>query len=68
MDDRDQSPGVKFKDADLLGLPLRITIGERDLSNNQVEISVRKTGDKIKVSVDQVVSQATKLLSKIQSS
>ena len=41
MDDRDVRPGVKFKDADLLGTPLRVTVGERTLKEGMVEIKVR---------------------------
>jgi prolyl-tRNA synthetase len=41
MDDRDVRPGVKFKDADLLGTPLRVTVGERTLKQGRVEIKVR---------------------------
>ena len=43
MDDREVQAGVQFKDADLLGLPLRLTIGERDLEKNQVTATNRKT-------------------------
>ena len=43
MDDRDERPGIKFKDADLIGIPLRITIGQRMLEENKVEIRTRKT-------------------------
>jgi len=41
LDERDMSPGYKFKDADLLGTPLRITVGTRNLKNSQVELKVR---------------------------
>jgi len=41
MDDRDVRPGVKFKDADLLGTPLRVTVGERTLKQGMVEIKAR---------------------------
>jgi prolyl-tRNA synthetase len=44
-DDRDERPGVKFKDADLLGLPLRITVGGRALKEGVVEVRRRRTGD-----------------------
>jgi prolyl-tRNA synthetase len=44
-DDRDERPGVKFKDADLLGLPLRITVGSRALKEGVVEVRRRRTGD-----------------------
>ena len=54
LDDRDEAPGVKFKDADLLGFPIRITIGERDLKQNQVEAFFRKSGEKHKWNVDSV--------------
>jgi len=43
-DDRDERPGAKFKDADLLGMPLRVTIGERGLAEGVVEVRDRKTG------------------------
>jgi len=51
MDDRDERAGVKFKDADLIGIPFRIVIGEKNLKEDLVEIKVRKTGvvDKVKV-------------------
>jgi prolyl-tRNA synthetase len=41
LDDRDDRPGVKFKDADLVGFPIRIAIGEKSLANGEVEIKVR---------------------------
>jgi prolyl-tRNA synthetase len=44
MDDRDERPGIKFKDADLIGIPLRITIGQHALEEGKVEIRDRKTG------------------------
>ena len=43
LDDRDERSGVKFKDADLIGYPLRITVGPKALKENQVEVKVRKT-------------------------
>ncbi len=44
LDDRDERPGTKFKDADLLGMPLRVTVGERGLKEGIVELRDRKTG------------------------
>ena len=55
LDDRDVRPGVKFKDADLIGIPLRITIGPRGLQNNEVEVRRRGTDEDVMVSVDVVV-------------
>lgn len=45
IDDREERPGVKFKDADLLGLPLRVTIGDRGLSRGALEIRERASGE-----------------------
>ncbi len=43
IDDRDERPGVKFNDADLLGMPLRLTLGPRSLKNDAVELKARNT-------------------------
>ncbi len=45
FDDRDERPGVKFKDADLIGYPLRITIGAKTLEDNLLECKIRRTGE-----------------------
>lgn len=62
-DDRmDVSPGFKFKDADLLGMPLQLIVSERNLKNDQVEIKIRKTGERILVNLDDVVPKIKELL------
>ncbi len=45
LDDRDQRPGVKFKDADLVGIPLRVVVGERGLKQGQLEVKWRWDAD-----------------------
>lgn len=45
LDDRDERAGIKFKDADLIGIPLRVTIGPKRLAEGKVEIRTRKSGD-----------------------
>ena len=50
-DDRDERAGVKFKDADLIGLPLQIIIGERNLNEGLIEIKVRATGEAHKLAL-----------------
>jgi hypothetical protein len=45
MDDRDQRPGFKFKDADLIGIPLRITIGGKGLAEGIAEVKWRTEAD-----------------------
>ncbi|MGM9571892.1 MAG: proline--tRNA ligase [bacterium] len=49
FDDRKERPGVKFKDADLIGIPLKVVIGPKAIEEKTVEIKCRKTGEEIKV-------------------
>jgi prolyl-tRNA synthetase len=56
LDDRDESPGVKFNDADLIGLPLRITVGDRALKQGGVELKRRTSKDKAIVPLDKIVA------------
>lgn len=62
IDDRDERPGVKFKDADLLGFPVRIVIGKKGMDAGQIEVVERKTKAVHKVSAQEVVTTAIKLL------
>jgi len=55
LDDRDMSPGVKFKDADLIGIPYRVTVGKK-LVEGKVEVSERRTKTMTEVPVTEVVS------------
>ena len=52
IDDRKERPGVKFADADLIGWPLQITVGKRGLDAGNVEVKVRKTGEKFDLPLD----------------
>ena len=54
IDDRDERPGVKFADADLIGWPTQIVVGKRGLANNSVEVKRRSTGEKVEVNLDSV--------------
>jgi len=56
FDDREEAPGVKFKDADLLGSPLRLTLSGKTLKEKAVEVRVRRTGEVQMVPLDQAVS------------
>jgi prolyl-tRNA synthetase len=62
MDDRDERAGVKFKDADLIGIPWRIIIGEKNLKDGLVEIKDRRTGAIEKVKVAEAVDAVAKKL------
>lgn len=57
VDDRDERPGVKFKDADLLGMPLRVVVGQKGVKAGKLELVVRKTKEKKEVPTSEV-SQA----------
>jgi prolyl-tRNA synthetase len=57
LDDRDERPGVKFKDADLIGFPLRIAVGAKSLANGQIEWSWRKDRAKQLGAPDDVISR-----------
>jgi prolyl-tRNA synthetase len=57
IDDRDERAGVKFKDADLIGIPTQIIIGEKNLKEELVEVKDRKTKEAVKVKVDKVVEK-----------
>ena len=45
LDDRNERPGVKFKDADLIGYSLRVVVGPKTLQTGELEVKVRKTGE-----------------------
>jgi prolyl-tRNA synthetase len=45
LDDRNERAGVKFKDADLIGIPLRVTIGQKLLIEGVLEVKIRRTGE-----------------------
>ena len=63
LDDREVSGGFKFKDADLIGIPLRITVG-RNLKNGKVEMKLRNSQDKFEIKAEKniVVKEAEKML------
>jgi prolyl-tRNA synthetase len=51
-DNRDERPGVKFKDADLIGIPIRVSVGERSLAKGEVEVKVRSTGEVVMLPIE----------------
>jgi prolyl-tRNA synthetase len=59
LDDRDERPGVKFADADLIGIPHRVTIGERGLKEGVLEYKHRHTGESSSEPVDDIVARLT---------
>jgi len=62
LDDRDERPGVKFKDADLIGYPVRVVIGKKTLDNGQIEVKARKTGEMRMLPADDFVDGIKEML------
>ncbi|MDP4163865.1 MAG: proline--tRNA ligase [Bacillota bacterium] len=61
FDDRQERPGVKFADSDLIGLPIRITVGKR-ASEGIVEVKIRNTGEMLEVSKEELMATLTNLM------
>lgn len=55
FDDRKERPGVKFNDADLIGLPLQIIVGNKNLADGNIELKIRKTSERMIISVNELV-------------
>ena len=62
LDDRDERPGIKFKDADLVGIPLRITVGARGLQEGVVELKIRASGEQTTLALGEVVPALRQLI------
>ena len=64
FDDREERPGIKFKDADLTGIPVRITLGEKNVAAGFGEIRDRKTGETLRIPLPEVADEASALVAK----
>jgi len=64
FDDREERPGIKFKDADLTGIPVRITLGEKNVAAGFGEIRDRKTGETLRIPLPEVADEAFALVGK----
>ncbi|MBF8302786.1 MAG: proS [Candidatus Dadabacteria bacterium] len=62
IDDREESAGIKFKDADLMGIPLHVTVGPKTLKEGAVEIKLRKGGVSKKVKIEEVEREIEAIL------
>lgn len=67
FDDRDESPGVKFNDADLIGIPIRITVSERSLKEGGAEVKLRRDSDKRMISLEQLLDGVKRLKADFES-
>jgi len=62
FDDREERPGIKFKDADLTGIPVRITLGEKNVAAGFGEIRDRKTGETLRIPLAELANEAFALV------
>ena len=60
-DDRDAAAGFKFNDADLLGMPVQIVIGEKKLKDGKCEVKIRKSGERYDVELSELITKLTEL-------
>jgi len=65
IDDRDVGPGFKFKDAELIGVPIIVAVGPRSIKDEEAEVKVRKTGDSRNIKLKVVVNEVSELLDTI---
>ena len=66
IDDSEKSPGWKFSEQEMLGIPTRIEIGPKDIENGQVVVVRRDTREKIVVAIDEITTKLGEILETIQ--
>lgn len=62
LDDRNERPGVKFKDADLIGYPLKITVGPKTINENIIEVKTRRSGETTLIDASNYVDKIKAIL------
>ncbi|UIJ39376.1 proline--tRNA ligase [Desulfobaculum bizertense] len=65
LDDRQERPGIKFKDADLIGLPMQVVVGGKGLKNGIVEVKDRRTGEKTELSLENLETELKDFYQKV---
>jgi len=65
-DDRDESAGVKFNDADLIGIPIQIIISNKNLANDNLEIKLRQTGERKFIAIKNIVDELKQIYSELK--
>ena len=66
LDDRKENPGVKFKDADLIGIPIRLTVGDRGIENGEIELKLRRDTEHRDIAIEEVVNCVITSISDLQ--
>ncbi len=64
LDDREERPGIKFKDADLVGIPVRVTLGEKNVAAGFGELRDRKTGETVRVELSMLAEAVLKMVAR----
>ena len=64
LDDREERPGIKFKDADLVGIPVRVTLGEKNVADGFGELRDRKTGETVRVELAKIAEEVMKMVAR----
>lgn len=62
LDDRNERAGIKFKDADLIGYPVRVTIGKKWQQSGSVEIKIRRSGEVVEVPLEEAKDKVLEIL------
>jgi prolyl-tRNA synthetase len=62
IDDRDDTAGVKFADADLIGYPVQVVVGKRGVAEGSIDLKLRATGDRTKAPLEAATDAAVELL------
>ena len=65
LDDRNERAGIKFKDADLIGYPVRVTIGKKWQQSGNVEIRLRRSGETIEVPYEECKAKVMEILAEL---
>jgi prolyl-tRNA synthetase len=66
FDDRDDiSPGIKFKDADLIGVPIQLVVSDKNMKNDEIEVKIRRTGEREKVKYPDILNRLPSFLKKV---
>ncbi len=66
LDDRSMRGGVKFKDADLIGIPVRVTVGQRSLAEGNVELKLRAESESSKISVENAAAKVIEIVNELK--
>ncbi len=66
FDDRDDiSPGFKFKDADLIGIPLQLVVSDKNMKNDEIEVKIRRSGERIMIKYSDILNRLPNLIEKL---